>query len=69
MKSRDPDGKFIPTSEAVRQLTIAKKAEIDLDMKIKRGQRIGSAVADTAGDLAPRDDRIAYFAKNDDNSR
>ena len=34
------EGKFISTPEAVRQLTIAKKAEIDLEMEIKRGDRI-----------------------------
>ena len=37
---KGPDGVFIPTPEAVRQLTIAKKAEIDLSMEIKRGLRI-----------------------------
>ena len=31
---------FISTPEAVRQLTIAKKAEIDLDMAIKGGEWI-----------------------------
>ncbi len=35
-----PEGKFISTPEAVRQLTIAKKEEIDLDMEVKRGERI-----------------------------
>ncbi len=34
------NGQFISTSEAVRQLTIAKKDEIDLEMEIKRGERI-----------------------------
>ena|SRR5215471_1513257 len=31
---------FISTPEAVRQLTIAKKDEIDLEMQIKRGDRV-----------------------------
>jgi len=34
------NGEFISTPEAVRQLTIAKKSEIDLEMEIKRGDRI-----------------------------
>ena len=34
------NGGFISTPEAVRQLTIAKKSEIDLEMEIKRGDRI-----------------------------
>src|SRR5215469_15244157 len=34
------NGEFVPTPEAVRQLTIAKKQEIELDMEIKRGDRI-----------------------------
>lgn len=34
------NGEFIATPEAVRLLTIAKKQEIDLDMEIKRGDRI-----------------------------
>ncbi len=33
-------GQFISTPEAVSQLTIAKKEEIDLDMQVKRGERI-----------------------------
>src|SRR5437016_6274271 len=33
-------GQFISTPEAIRQLTIAKKDEIDLEMEIKRGERI-----------------------------
>src|SRR5882757_7277629 len=38
--SESPTGEFISTPEAVRQLTIAKKDEIDLEMEIKRGDRI-----------------------------
>ncbi len=34
------DGKPITGPEAVRLLTIARKEEIDLDMEIKRGERI-----------------------------
>ena len=34
------EGEFISTQEAVRRLTNAKRAQIDLDMEIKRGQRI-----------------------------
>jgi hypothetical protein len=34
------EGEFVSTPEAVRRLTLAKKAQIDLDMEIKRGQRI-----------------------------
>lgn len=36
----EKEGTFISTPEAVRQLTIAKKEEIDLEMEIKRGDRI-----------------------------
>jgi hypothetical protein len=36
----ESEGSFISTPEAVRQLTIAKKDEIDLEMEIKRGDRI-----------------------------
>jgi len=36
----ETNGKFVSTPEAVRQLTIAKKEEIDLEMEIKRGDRI-----------------------------
>jgi len=36
----ESEGSFISTPEAVRQLTIAKKSEIDLEMEIKRGDRI-----------------------------
>ncbi len=36
----EQSGEFISTPEAVRQLTIAKKEEIDLDMEVKRGERI-----------------------------
>lgn len=38
--AESPTGEFISTPEAVRQLTIAKKEEIDLEMEIKRGDRI-----------------------------
>jgi hypothetical protein len=38
-------GEFISTPEAVRQLTLAKKAEIELNMEIKRGLRIPIADA------------------------
>ena len=34
------NGEFIATPEAIRQLTIAKKQEIDLEMEIKRKERI-----------------------------
>ena len=34
------NGEFIGTPEAIRQLTIAKKQEIDLEMEIKRRERI-----------------------------
>lgn len=34
------EGQKISTPEAVRLLTIAKKEEIDLDMEIKRGERL-----------------------------
>ena len=34
------NGEYISTPEAVRQLTIAKKAEIDLEMEIRRGDRV-----------------------------
>ncbi len=37
---QEANGEFISTPEAVRQLTIAKKDEIDLDMEVKRGERI-----------------------------
>lgn len=36
----EANGEFVSTPEAVRQLTIAKKDEIDLEMEIKRGDRI-----------------------------
>jgi hypothetical protein len=36
----ESEGTFVSTPEAVRQLTIAKKEEIDLEMEIKRGERI-----------------------------
>ena len=36
----DANGQKIGTPEAVRLLTIARKEEIDLDMEIKRGERI-----------------------------
>ena len=36
----ETNGEFVSTPEAVRQLTIAKKEEIDLEMEIKRGDRI-----------------------------
>jgi hypothetical protein len=36
----DGDAAFVTTAEAFRQLTIAKKDQIDLDMQIKRGERI-----------------------------
>ncbi len=34
------NGEFVSTPEAVRQLTIAKKQEIDLSMEIQAGKRI-----------------------------
>lgn len=34
------DGEFIPTPEAIRQLTIVKKQEIELGMEITRKDRI-----------------------------
>ena len=45
------DGEFVSTPEAVRRLTIAKKAEIDLDMEIKSGLRIP---IDTVKEIAGR---------------
>ena len=36
----DANGEKISTPEAVRQLTVAKKEEIDLGMQITRGERI-----------------------------
>src|SRR5215472_8382048 len=39
---------------------------------VGRRSRIGSAVTNSAGerrDIAPRDERIAYFAQDDENSR
>jgi len=36
----DADGEKIAMPEAVRQLTVARKEEIDLEMEIKRGDRI-----------------------------
>src|SRR5262245_15911813 len=38
--SQDENGEYISTPEAVRQLTIAKKSEIDLEMEIKRVDRL-----------------------------
>src|SRR5437762_12212908 len=38
--SPNGENEFISTPEAVRQLTIAKKEEIELQMQIVRGQRI-----------------------------
>jgi len=38
--STQKNGEFISTPEAVRQLNVARKQEIDLDMEIKRGDRI-----------------------------
>ena len=47
----DLDGEFVSTQEAVRRLTIAKKAQIDLDMEIKRGLRIPKEDVDRACNL------------------
>ncbi len=36
----EKNGEFVSTPEAVRQLTIAKRQEIDLTMEIQRGKRV-----------------------------